>query len=101
MATATLGTALTSSLTAIKYATGGLLPADLYTIQKNILDDSVPAANPTIYPGGITQGGMLYVPNRGYLRVFPGDYVAIDTQTGWPILISARAAAGAAWVHVP
>jgi hypothetical protein len=32
-------------------------------------------------------GSQLYVPNRGILKVLPGDVVAID-NTGWPILVS-------------
>jgi hypothetical protein len=47
-----------------------------------------------------SRNGMLYVPNRGVLRARPGDVVAVDTQTGWPILISAAAFAGGAWSTV-
>jgi hypothetical protein len=102
MATATLGTALTTTLTAIKFAYAGLLPADMATIQTGILDDSVPAATPRIATGAFVPGqGQLLIPNRGILQVLPGDYVAIDSTTGWPILLSARAAAGASWVHAP
>lgn len=72
-------------------------------VQAGILDDSVPIATPKIYPGAyIPNQGQLFVPNRGVLQILPGDVVAYDPTTGWPILISARAAANAAsWVHVP
>jgi hypothetical protein len=39
--------------------------------------------------GGFSRNGMLYVPNRGFLKVFPGDLVLVDPQ-GWPILVAAR-----------
>lgn len=97
-----MGTTAQTTLTAVKFAYAGLLPADIASIQTQIKDDSVPAANAPIYPGAFTpQSGVLYIPNRGFLMVKPGDYVAIDTTTGWPILVSARAAASVAWVHAP
>jgi hypothetical protein len=34
----------------------------------------------------LTPNGLLYVPNRGVLRVYPGDWVAVDAA-GWPVLI--------------
>lgn len=42
--------------------------------------------------------GLLYVPNRGVLKVLPGDVVATD-NTGWPILVSKAAIgyAGTEW----
>ena len=102
MATATLGTTAQTTLTAVKFAYAGLLPADVAAIQTGILDDSVPAATPRIFPGAFIQGqGQLFIPNRGVLQVLVGDFVAIDSQTGWPILVSARAAAAAGWVHDP
>lgn len=43
-------------------------------------------------------GSLLYIPNRGVLQVFLGDYIATDS-TGWPILISANAMANGPWSH--
>ena len=37
--------------------------------------------------GGFTTSGLLQIPNRGNLRVLPGDVVMIGI-TGWPILLS-------------
>ncbi len=47
------------------------------------------------------QGAQLVVPNRGVLRVLPGDVVAVD-NTGWPVLVSgaAIAYAGSQWHKV-
>lgn len=103
MATATIGTALTTTLITVPFAAVGttLSPADLATINKNILDDQN-VAHPEAWlngTGGFAQQGLLYVPNRGVLKVLPGDYVAYDPATGFPYLISAAAAAGASWVH--
>ena len=102
MATVTLGTAATTTLTAVAFSQvpATLSDADLATINQGILDDrgAFPVAH-LIGAGGFVREGFLYVPNRGQLRLEPGDYVGWDTATGWPILVSARAAAAAGWVH--
>lgn len=105
MATATLGTAATTTLTAIPFTYGALQAADFAAIAAAIKHDT---HNPAIIGVGNTQqppiispfsrSGTLVIPNRGVLALFPGDYVAIDA-TGWPILLSMRAAASASWVH--
>ena len=104
MATVTLGTAATTTLTAIPF-TYGMVAADFATIAAAVKRDS---HNPNVSgtsgpqpPLGLpfNRAGVLVIPERGVLRLFPSDYVGVDT-TGWPILISARAAATAAsWVH--
>lgn len=49
--------------------------------------------------GSIDRYANLVVPSRGTLKVFPGDYVAYDPITGWPILVSGAAVAqsGSLW----
>lgn len=98
MATKTLGTNATNTLTALPFQRGGLLPADIAIIQEGILNDLI-NGNP-VYPGAFSSMGLLYVPNRGILQVLPGDYVGIDA-TGWPILVSANAIASGStsWTH--
>lgn len=103
MATLTLGTAANNTLTAVAFSLDPavLLNADLATINQGILDDQA-ASHPVAHYsgiGGFVREGKLFVPNRGSLVVLPGDFVAIDPATGWPILVSAAAAAGASWVH--
>lgn len=103
MATITIGTAAQTTLIGVAFSQSPtvLLPADLATINQAILDDQA-AAHPVAHYsgiGGFVREGFLYVPNRGALEILPGDYVAYDAATGWPVLISALAAAGAGWVH--
>jgi hypothetical protein len=112
MATRTLGSTAQTTLTAVLY-NAALLTADRATIEQGILDDGSAAVaggtaqqgqtvelwgNAKQYPGAFGFNGLLYVPNRGVLRCFEGDFVAIDS-TGWPILLSAAAAASGSWVH--
>ena len=46
-----------------------------------------------------TTSGILIIPNRGWLQCKPGDFVAYDTNTGWPILISGDCAANGNITH--
>ena len=75
--------------------------ADIATVDNAILDDFNPARSipPNYGPSVGLARGLLYVPNRGVLIIRPGDYIAFDPATGFPILISGRAAAGAGWTH--
>ncbi|SRR6266851_4753275 len=112
MATATLGTNAQTTLTALSapgsfITPGGTvssvtqLDADIATINQAIKDDQNPnLPSPGAGPmWGWSRNGQLYVPNRGWLKVFPGDFIGVDSQ-GWPILVSAKSAAVAAqWVH--
>lgn len=95
MATTTLGTNATTSLTSL-IGSGFMLPADIASIANAIKDDLI-NGNP-IYPGAYSQMDLLYVPNRGILKVLPGDYVGVDNK-GWPILVSANSIATGAWTH--
>lgn len=98
MATITLGTTANNSLTALAYlkGLGSLAAADVATINNAIKDD-LNVAHPIAH--GFQQSeGLLLVPNRGLLKLLPGDYVGVDSQ-GWPILVSANSIANAAWTH--
>lgn len=112
MATSTFGSNTTSALPFSLQAPGSFitpagtarssaaLDADIATVQQAIKDD-LTNTNPINTPqGGWSRAGMLYVPNRGWLKVLPGDWVAVDTQ-GWPILISANSIANSLWTHTP
>ena len=103
MATHTLATS--GNLVAVTFsgAVTVLLPADLATINQDILDDVNVTHPPAHYSGcgGFVREGLLYVPNRGTLKVLPGDVVAVDTASGvgWPILVSAGAIANGTWTY--
>lgn len=69
------------------------------TINQDIKDDQnlnlpAPGGGPM---WGWSRNGQLYIPNRGWLKVLPGDCVMVDATTGWPILVSARAIAAGPW----
>lgn len=108
MATVTLGTAAQTSLTALQFSGGsGMSDADRATIAQAIKDDilgysnAAPPKPARIWPDAFTRAGLLYVPNRGVLQVRPGDYVAVDTNGGWTILVSGNVIdlSGTPWVH--
>ncbi len=111
MATGTGGTSAATSLTSAQFSGAGaaMTAADFATLAAAILDDkaniwpgnvSAAVITPTfIYPGAFAQNGQLYVPNRGVLKVFPGDRIMVDAASGWPILVSRTAlgVAGSVW----
>jgi hypothetical protein len=111
MATRTLGSNATTSLTAIDVLDSHS-DADFASIANLILDDmnsagQIPAptpptgANARIFPGAFSRySHRLIVPNRGVLIIRPGDYVAVDAL-GWPILIANWAinGGGTSWTH--
>jgi len=98
MATRTLGTAATTTLTAVPWnaAQTVLLPADLANVQQHILNDLQPLDKST--NTWVSYNGLLMIPRRGQIRLMPGDWIAYDS-TGWPIVLSSAAAASASWVH--
>ncbi len=95
MATSTLGTTANNSLTSL-ISSGAMAAADIAAMMVLIKDDINPAH--PIIPESWSQKNLLFVPNRGLLKVLPGDYVGVDSQ-GWPILVSANSIANAAWTH--
>jgi hypothetical protein len=107
MATQTLVTA--NPLVAVRYsqAPGVLLPAELAAIA-NAIKDANTFGNPV--PSAFNYMGILAIPGgptsqgnggiRGWVQVLPGEVVAYDGATGWPILVSAKAIAGGDWTLV-
>ena len=103
MALLTLGTSANNILNAIQFASSGagILPADFASIVNGIKNDKIDAAgaHPRV-PEALSYSGILTIPNRGYLQVLPGDFVAFDSD-GWPILISGSSIGYGStdWVH--
>lgn len=100
MATVTLGTTAQTSLTALKYLPGygsGMLAADIATIN-NLIKDDINVAHPRWGGGSFSSNGILYVPNRGPVQLYPGDYVGVDNE-GFPIVVSKYSIANGNWVH--
>jgi len=103
MATITVGTTANTSLTGLVFLPGynsGMAAADIATINNLILRQGGISQNPS-REGGFSANGKLILPgNRGVISCLPGDVVAIDSVTGWPILLSKNAAniASTPWV---
>ena len=101
MAVLTLGTNATNSLSGLNFqrqysSANGI--AGIATINANIKNDlTTGGLVGSIVPNAFRMG-LLNVPNRGTLQVFPGDWVVYDS-TGWPILVSANAIANGPWTH--
>lgn len=98
MAVRTLGAA---TLTAVVFSPTPvvLLPADMATINAAVRNDQN-AIGQQAMNTSLSFNGTLYVPNRGQLKILPGDVIAVDPATGFPILVSAQAIAGTNWTLV-
>jgi hypothetical protein len=111
MTIGTAGTVANNALTAL-FMPGSFTPpaaaalaivqtdADMASMQQLMRDDfnlgqPSPPGGPML---GWSRAGQLYIPNRGWLKVFPGDMVAVDA-TGWPILVANHAAISGQWPH--
>lgn len=88
MTVKTGGTKATTTLSGQQWpglnAADSISDADIATIANAIVNDVNP---PALLPGAFSQMGLLYVPNRGILRVLQGDWVMYDSA-GWPVLVS-------------
>lgn len=85
MALLTFGTNATSTLSAFQWNNDGPT-ANTALINNAIKSQGTVQKNE---PSGFTINGFLFVPNRGILRAFPGDWIAIGS-TGMPFIMSAR-----------
>ena len=99
MANRTMGTAATTSLNPAFIQGQDFTLANYGALLRNSIkfDD----ARGLLVPGAFDYqvgNGLLIIPRRGILQVFPGDYVGVDPQ-GWPILVSAYSIAGSGWSH--
>jgi hypothetical protein len=97
-----MGTATTTALTALQF-NPSMVVADYATIDNALLNDQAPTTAPfNAANWSITwaRTGQLYLPGgRGIINMRPLDFIAFDPQTGWPIVVSNRAASAAGWVH--
>lgn len=102
MATKTLGTSATTSLVAVPFLPGynsGMAISDVATIN-NYIKSQLNVANPQAGGSYFTPEGVLYLPDQqGMIKINPGDYVAVDATSGWPIVISKNAIATGPWTH--
>ncbi len=115
MALRTLGSNANNSLSAFLVGTDDLTAADLALLNIGIKADPPGyGAWPAVGTTGLVTGqgtnrpqvnqayvkqGRLIIPNRGQLQLKPGDFIAFDSTTGWPIVISGDAAANGPYTH--
>ncbi|MCI0560289.1 MAG: hypothetical protein MN733_17525 [Nitrososphaera sp.] len=98
MALLTLGTAAATTLPAIRW-NSVMSVADLAALNTFIKYIDGNSADPTYIPNPSISQGVLYIPSRGQVKLFEGDYIGVDPNTGQPIVLSAATAAAASWVH--
>ena len=67
--------------------------ADQYQLSTEIATEySTAGAQTGVFAPANISEGILYYPSRGWLKLYPGDVIAVDPNTGWPIVINAQTA---------
>lgn len=104
MALLTMGTNSTTSLKAFAWSGNPAHLADVATLNSQILNDQThgPVGLQATWPESFSRAGnILHIPNRGVLKILPGDFIAYDVASGWPILVSGLAITNGSsvWTH--
>ena len=102
MALKTLGTSATNSLSAIQFnpSSGKMTDSDL-ALFNALIQPNYGGAHPNSGLLGtyVDRGGQFYVPMRGWVKVFPGDWLCVDATTGYPFILSQNAVASGPYSH--
>lgn len=85
MALLTFGTNANNTLSAFQWNNANSI-ADTALINNSIKTQGTVQRTE---PAAFTNNGFLFVPNRGILKLLPGDWIAIGS-TGMPFVMSSR-----------
>ena len=108
MALKTLGTNATTSLEAVQFypflgasaAAGQMSDSDLALWNAAITPNFGGTQSNNGKMGTyVSRDGQLWIPERGWLKVKPGDWLCTDATTGFPFLLSKNAVASGPWTH--
>ncbi len=108
MALHTLGTSSTTALKALIWQPAGMSFTDASALAAYMKPDDNTGSSGIVtgqqngwFGANGFNGGFLHLPRgRGLIKLVPGDVVAVDTQTGFPFVISTLAAnSNPAWVY--
>ena len=98
MALLNIGTTSTTVLKGL-LITGSMSAADVAQFNAYCLSQPNVGTNQMVEPTCFEKQGLLYLPGkRAAIQCLPGDYIAVDPKTGWPILISKFASSGGGYV---
>ena len=101
MALLTFGTNANNSLRAVQFGPNGVMTdADLAAFNA-LVQPNYGGANPNDGKLGtyVSREGQLFIPNRGWVKVFSGDWLVTDPTTGFPFLISKNAVLSGPYAH--
>lgn len=102
MALKTFGTNATTSLSAIQFnpSSGVMTDSDLALfnalIQPNYGGLHPNSGKMNTY---VDRMGQLWIPRKGWVKVDPGDWLCVDSTTGWPFILSQNAVASGPYTH--
>jgi hypothetical protein len=66
----------------------------------NYIKSQLNVAHPQAGGAYFDSSGTLFLPDQqGMIKLNPGDYVGVDSASGWPIVVSKNAIASGPWTH--
>ncbi len=102
MALKTFGTNGTTSLSAVQFhpSSGVMSDSDLAAFNA-LINPNYGGANPNSGKLGtyIERAGQLWLPDRGWVKVNPYDWLVVDSTTGWPFILSKNAVDSGPYTH--
>jgi hypothetical protein len=102
MALKTAGTNATTSLSAVQFnpSADKMTSSDL-ALFNALVQPNYGGAHPNSGKLGtyISRDGQLFVPMRGFIRLVAGDWLCVDSTTGWPFVLSNAAITSGPWTH--
>ena len=101
MALVTFGTNANNSLRAVQFGPNGVMTdSDLALfnaqVQPNYQGTEPNSGKMNTY---VSREGQFFIPNRGWVKVFSGDWLVVDTTTGFPFILSKNAVASGPYTH--
>ena len=102
MALKQIGTTNTTTLRGLVWQPGGMSTADVASFMAALKDDTPVSNSKENLPPSTKQvitscyepgSGRLFIPGRGMLKLYPGDFMIYDPITGFPFVISGNAMA--------
>jgi hypothetical protein len=97
----TLGTNANNSLSAVQFGPNGVLSDSDLAAFNALVQPDYGGTNPNNGKLGtyVSREGQFFIPNRGWVMVFSGDWLCVDSTTGFPFILSKNAVASGPYTH--
>jgi outer membrane protein assembly factor BamB len=73
--------------------------ATMNALWHNTQKGDVGVGSTTINTNPVISQGNLYLPNRGFIAILPGDWIYADPTTGWMTVVPQYVVAAGSFIH--